>query len=90
MSVDELKSEARNSKSETNPKSELPNVPNGVLEVFWSFGFWSFGHCFDIRYSDFEFNALSRLCLFRLFDQRMMTSFEELEWSICVKLRALK
>jgi mono/diheme cytochrome c family protein len=51
-----MKSEIRNSKSETNPKSEIPRTETGSADLFVSdLGFGSFGFVsdFEFRISDF-------------------------------------
>src|SRR5262249_2029121 len=49
----EAKSEIRNSKSETNPKSQIQNIGISSLEFVSDFGFrvWNFGFCLPLSSS---------------------------------------
>jgi hypothetical protein len=65
----ELKSEIRSSKSETNSetnKSQIGKIQNTESEANWLefYIFWSFGYCFELRISCFEFSVLCGLCAF--------------------------
>jgi hypothetical protein len=47
-----MKSEARNSKSETISNDQNPKLQNFTVWNIWTF---EFGICFELRYSNFEF-----------------------------------